>query len=98
MTDPLKQFLDVQITVAKLLAQQTEVLIKEGSNVVQQAVSTAADMHNSGINFLREVLKNKTPDGFPDSPSSAKSTGVKASTSTNASTNSFDKDRQGFSD
>jgi hypothetical protein len=61
MSDFLRQFLEVQLAVAKMLADQTETLIKEGSQVVQQTVSTASDMHDSGIKFLREVIELKAP-------------------------------------
>jgi hypothetical protein len=101
MTDHLKQFLDVQVTVAKLLAQQTETLIKEGSNIVQQAVSTAGDMHNSGIEFIREVMEAKKLDGAQNptnASSGSDSTAGKSKETTNSSANAFENDRRGFSD
>jgi len=98
MSDPLKQFLDVQLAVARLFAQQTETLIKEGSSAIEHAVSTANDMHNSGISFLREVMENKAPDSATDSSNASPSPDNKTEKLTDSNSESFNKDRRGFSE
>jgi hypothetical protein len=86
MSDPLKQFLDVQMVVAKLLEKQSETLIRECSSVLQQAVSTASDMHDSGISFLREVMAMEKPDSTTET------------TEESNSGSSFENDSRGFSE
>ena len=98
MSDPLKQFLNVQMAVARLIAQQTETLIKEGSVIVQHAVETAGSMHDTGISFLRDVMEKNQSEDSGDKSANPALDDVNTQKLPKSDSNSFERDRRVFSD